>query len=173
MAIITLEELKLYGDIQESESDSQLQLILNQAISIFEKYLNSPIENTDITETITIMEDSTTLMTKYRPINSVNSLTHGACEYTQNTDFVIIEDMVLYNLYGMFRKGVYEIVYNAGWGDAPVGEEPGTIPEGLKHGIMDLALWWWQRGDSAAIYETRALIPEQVKEVIRQYVGLI
>lgn len=165
MSFLSLDDLKVYGQIHNDESNDSLQMVLDQSESIFKRYLNSPIEAEDIIEDFYIRRGGDTFIPLNRPINSVAYLKNLTNNYVfDETEFGINNKVVIFLYQGAFSAGHYEISYNAGWND---------VPKALENGIFNYALWIWQRGDPSAIYQTEALIPENIKEILRQFGGIL
>ncbi len=168
MSFLSLDDLKVWADITNPDDFDSLQMALDQSEGIFMTYLNSPIKKPDtpIVEDIYLPRETNSLMPKYRPIISIESIKYGydqTIEF-QEEEYAVLRDMTIVNDGSVFARGRYEVSYYAGY-------DP--IPDDLIYGIFSQALWVWQRGDSSTIYQTKALIPENLKELMRQYGALI
>lgn len=172
MSIVTLADVKSYGNFKTPISDGDLQATIDSAETIAPHWVG-PLTSTTITQRF---YDATTYLqlNKY-PVISVTSVTgSGNSPVDLTTLDIDLDNGTIYpDINGwnhLFPLSRYTVIYQAGWV---------TVPLDIKLGIMELASYLWKPrsqtragADNATPDMTSGPLPPRVRRYWDPYIPL-
>lgn len=156
MALITLDDYKLFEGINSTKNDDQLEALLESSSALIETYCNTKFNaysaSPGVTDIFDVQWDTHVVQLQHSPVISITSVQERLAyneAYTTllNTGgkyewyFDSISDSIIRTndsgSYGIWPKGVgaVKIIYTAGYT---------TLPEDLKLALVDLVTYYFK-----------------------------
>lgn len=151
--LIALSDLKLELNITDSNSDTRLNNIIEQASEFVENTTGRVWVSEGIEQKFyfSFWENIPTLILERRPISVINSITENGVVLTENTDYSVdARRGMLYRInYLGFLSGVIgapSVIVDYAGGFNLSGSPPDKLPGGLVRATLTLAKAYWFSG---------------------------